>query len=194
MSQPPGKIDARKYCAKQAIYQAGLPLHIFPRLSEALNTSETNKNAVLMVDLQFFRSDEGRDMLSGSISGKLELNCQRCLSGLPYQLDTELNLQVLDKDKLEEAGDRELAEAELEVALSDQGSLDLLALLEDEIMLSLPIVIYHDELDCNQAYNALKKRASAAPEAETKQKPFAELQGLKEQLQQEKQKLKKLKD
>ena len=54
--------------------------------------------------------------------------------------------------------------------------MDLLGLLEDELILSLPLVAYHDELNCNEALVALKASAQNKPS------PFAELETLKVQM------------
>jgi uncharacterized protein len=110
------------------------------------------------------------------MQGSLHLSCQRCLQGVDYSLSSDFRVQVIDELKV--GGDRELAQDELEVVLGVEGKLDLFALVEDELILSLPVVVYHDEPDCNQVLVDLNSKAEQDIEA----KPFAELAELKKQL------------
>jgi len=172
----PEIIDVRKFFSQQAHIKASLPLNSLKRLEKYLNKAEEYCSLEIEVDLEFIQGDESMFILAGKMKGALFLSCQRCLQGVEYKLSTDFRVQVLDELKV--SGDRELAEDELEVVLSLEGKLDLLALVEDEVILSLPFVIYHDEADCNQVLVDLQvsSRQKIEPEA------FAELGVLKNQL------------
>jgi uncharacterized protein len=61
----------------------------------------------------------------------------------------------------------------------EQG-LDVLAVIEDELLLSLPLVPMHEEADCSDALNAYQhKREAEESAAEPTQNPFAVLAALK---------------
>jgi len=83
--------------------------------------------------------------------------------------DTEDELQI---------GQRELPENQDAVTMQEEG-LDVIALIEDELILSLPMVPMHADPACNQALNAL--RQGMDPVEEVRPNPFAVLAALKAQ-------------
>lgn len=172
----PEIIDVRKFFSQEAHLKTSLPLLSCKRLEPYLSKAEEFTESKIEVDLTFIKNDQGRYILSGEISSVLFLPCQRCLQGVEHNLSSEFSVQVLDE--LVASGDRELAEDELEVVLSFEGKLDLLALVEDELILSLPLVIYHDKVDCNPKLVSLQESGRQT----LKSKAFAELEVLKEQL------------
>ena len=178
----PEKIEVRKFFSRHAELNASLPLLVFNRLEQYVSHSEESAGAEIKVELVFNEDDGGRLIIQGSLEGKLPLACQRCLRTIEYKLLSEFRVQVLDE--LIESGDRELSKEELDVVLAREGKLDLLSLLEDELILSLPLVVYHDEQNCNEVLNEVNRKA----QQEGKLKPFAALEALKVQLQQEKDK------
>jgi len=100
-----------------------------------------------------------------TVEGELQLCCQRCLGGMawPVQVDSVLQPvrsgQPIPEDELE---DDEVDAIELD------GELDVLALVEDEILLALPIAPRHQVCDAPQ------------PEGGTsKESPFAALASLR---------------
>lgn len=99
------------------------------------------------------------------VAGTIHLMCQRCLGRLPYQVALESRLLLLD----EMAGG---AEAEIEDldAVAANPETDVWSLVEDEVLLALPMAPRHDDGDC-QAALADEKDAAASP--------FAVLAGLK---------------
>lgn len=187
MSEAPNSlnIDVRKYFSQQREYRGVLGLSQLPRLQALL--ADNGDSSDIRVDLQFEKNSQNECFITGTIEAELILVCQRCLGDLPYHLQTRLAVRVLEV--LQASGDRELEADELEVVLSEQGRLDLRALIEDEVILSLPIVSSHDAADCNQQLSAFRTSAEAQS-ADRQNKPFAALEALKEQLQAEKQKLK----
>ena len=44
----------------------------------------------------------------------------------------------------------------LEIVVCEDGELNLLAVVEDELIMSLPIVASHDSEQCNEAFSALR--------------------------------------
>jgi len=87
---------------------------------------------------------DGKHWLELSVSGVLVVQCQRCLEALEWPLQVS-NLLLLveegqdlpDDEMLEDAWD----------SLPASGRLDVLALVEDEALLNLPIAPRHD--DCS---------------------------------------------
>jgi uncharacterized protein len=71
---------------------------------------------------------------------------------------------------------QELPESRDAVTMTEDG-LDVVALIEDELLLSLPMIPMHDDPACNRVLNALKHGED--PAVESRPNPFAILAGLK---------------
>ena len=80
-----------------------------------------------------------------SISGEAGLTCQRCLGSMPYTVEVERTLYLA----------RNEAELERLDALPDSDAiqagetLSLVELVEDEVLLSLPLAPMHAEGECS---------------------------------------------
>jgi uncharacterized protein len=162
----PDQLDAVKLFARNGTIKAALPLTRLQRLTAALSDS----SAVVAVDLQFGLDAEGRGLLHGTLDVPVTVVCQRCLQQMPLQLHSRLALLVVEDEA-------ELQELEVEddaVALCE-GQLDLPALIEDELILSLPLVPLHDDTNCNAVLAAFKEAGSGK---EARPNPFAILAGL----------------
>ena len=108
--------------------------------------------------------EEGRDMLEVSLQGECTLRCQRCLGGLDFQVNLVSRLWLLPADKLDEAEENDEMDA-----IEAEPRLDVLALIEEELLLSFPLAPRHREDECVPATGGLQQKES----------PFAVLAGLK---------------
>jgi uncharacterized protein len=109
--------------------------------------------------------EDGRDMLEVSLQGVCTLKCQRCLGELDYPVDVVSRLWLLPADKLDDA---EEDDDEMD-AIEAEARLDVLALIEEELLLGLPFAPRHTEGECVPAASDLQQKAN----------PFAVLAGLK---------------
>jgi uncharacterized protein len=121
------------------------------------------------------RDPGGRPTLTLTLSGTVEVVCQRSLHPMAWKLGRE-TVVLLAKDQQEaDRWDREVEDAEVVVA--DQ-PLDAGTLLEDELLLSLPFAPLCDDPAC-----AIKIQRAAAGEqpvgAVEETSPFAALKGSK---------------
>lgn len=161
-------IDSLDFARNGQKINGEVPIAHLPRLLDVLD----NPQGVLSYTVQGVVDRQGRLALDVSISGSCQLRCQRCLNGLGYaiQLDTRLllrNQASLDALAENVAGGEE---EEFDSILAD-AHLDVLDLLEEEILLSLPIAPKHEFGDC-QATDGEDARKE-------KQHPFAVLAKLK---------------
>jgi uncharacterized protein len=104
------------------------------------------------------------DMLGISLQGSCTLRCQRCLGELDYPVDMTSRLFLLPAEKLDEVEDDDEVDA-----IEAEPKLDVLALIEEELLLSLPFAPRHPDGECASTTNGLQQKAS----------PFAVLAGLK---------------
>lgn len=128
-----GLIDGLQFARKAEVRQGWLNLANLPRLAEMPCSTEG-----LAYQVSGAVNAEGKPCLRVGISGLLQLVCQRCLGPLPHQVVVSVEL-VLSENlrEIEEADDdvnRVLATREMDVA----------PLIEDEVILSLPIVPRHE--------------------------------------------------
>ena len=109
--------------------------------------------------------EDGRDILELTLQGACTLRCQRCLGELEYPVNLVSRLWLLPADKLDEV---EEDDDEMD-AIEAEPRLDVLALIEEELLLDLPFAPRHTEGECVPAANDLQQKAN----------PFAVLAGLK---------------
>jgi DUF177 domain-containing protein len=104
-----------------------------------------------------------KSILQIVIKGEINLFCQRCLGKLVHALNLKSTLFLAENEKeLSYLDEDESAEGIL--ATSD---IDIIELIEDEIILSLPISPRHKENDCSakelaNSYTVEKKRPFSA--------------------------------
>ncbi len=132
-----------------------------PRLADML----VNQGGALTYKLTGLQEDN-RYMLSLEVHGMCRLRCQRCLEALSYPVKIAARLQLLPQDRLDEVNEADDVDG---IEASQQ--LDVLALIEDEVLLGLPFAPRHEEGVCSPAVNSLQQSAN----------PFAVLAGLKKQ-------------
>lgn len=167
----PERIDAVKLFARKGSINAVLPLARLQRFTDYLSGSAGH----VAVELLFGADEEGRRQLSGTLDTRVQVACQRCLHDLEVNLHCPLSMLVFDTE--DEVQD--LPKSRDAVTMPETG-LDVLALIEDELILSLPMVPMHADVACNQTLNALKQGADpVASLAETRPNPFAALAALK---------------
>lgn len=89
--------------------------------------------------------EQGRPWLHLEIRGALSLLCQRCLGPMEHVLVADSHLRLIrsgdawPEDELEEG-----SSVEVEDAIEAEESLDLMALVEEEIILDLPYAPMHE--------------------------------------------------
>lgn len=168
--QLPKQVNPRKLAAQGISINAKLPLDSLPRLLGILE----NDRGEIEVDLRFDRDEQGLYCISGSIKTIVDVVCQRCLETMSVALDCNVALAVVWDDV-----DARQLPKEYEPLVVGEDSLDLYEMVEDEILLSLPFVNYHEPAECKG-----KQRFSTNPKSEgevkaAKENPFGVLEKLK---------------
>jgi uncharacterized protein len=118
-----------------------------------------------------------RAVLDLSVSGHLVLECQRCLEPMQFEVHIANRLVLVRTDA--EADAEPIDDDETDVIVAPQG-LDVDALVEDEVLLSLPLVPKHQS--CNPG-RGMEVGKDDLAEPDDKQgagiRPFAGLAQLK---------------
>jgi uncharacterized protein len=134
-------IDSLEFARNAATLHGKIAVADLARLQDALHSSE----GVLEYVLAGGVNGHGRPVLHCEVKGELQLTCQRCLGGYKYPLVVRTDL-VLVKDEAALAESDN--EADTDAILADP-RMDVLALVEDEVLLALPISPMHPSADCD---------------------------------------------
>lgn len=177
----PKQVDVRKFVAADLSIDAREPLANFSRLAEMLEATDGD----VEVHLHFYTDLQGTKRIDGQVRATLMVLCQRCLKPLPLPIDTEFKAAVVWSD--EDAG---RLPKDLEPYIVGEEPQDVRDLIEDELIISVPYVSYHDEGTCvAEGYD--KAAELAEPEATTdaeaqagagksRENPFKVLEQLKD--------------
>ncbi|MDD2719930.1 MAG: YceD family protein [Gallionella sp.] len=157
-------IDSLDFARNGMQMDAEVPFAELSRLRDVLEDTQ----GVLRYSLKGAMDVQGSPVLDVSMSGLCHLRCQRCLQGMDYAIQYETRLILRNEAELDELQDDD---EEFDSILADP-NLDVLELLEEEILLSLPIAPRHELGACQAA-------ASESVRQEEKH-PFAVLEKLKQ--------------
>jgi uncharacterized protein len=146
----PRRLDLGALCRNADSLQGQCQQSALPRLAEGLFAAADEPppppvDWQAAGELRPVRGGEAEMWLTLHARTTVRLQCQRCLQPMPQLLDTQRRLRfVADED--EAARLDELSEDDV-LALHN-GRVDLLELVEDELILALPLVPRHE--DCPQ--------------------------------------------
>ena len=155
------KIDSVEFARAGEELAGSVPVSELSRLADSL----FDPAGMLQFELKGARDARERLRLHLKVDGSIDLQCQRCLGKLEFPVSTQTNLLVLTGEPAAES-----AEIEDLDGVPAAGDTDVWALVEDEVLLALPLAPRHAEGECSPA---LKQAGDAVVS------PFAALAGLK---------------
>ena len=145
------------------------PLSKLTRLSETLSSNEGFVTARLE-----FGQCVGFACLKGRISAMLSVECQRCLKPMQTRVTGSFKFALVNSED-----EFELLPEELEPYLIKGEEQSIIELIEDELLLSLPMVTVHEK-DCSDYMSKQNRKVKAAIQTEKEAlHPFAALKALK---------------
>ncbi|OGS98023.1 MAG: hypothetical protein A3K04_06810 [Gallionellales bacterium RBG_16_56_9] len=136
-------IDSLDFARNSREISGEVPVAEMPRLLDVLE----NPQGMLSYTVRGGLDKQGNPLLDAGIVGCCQLRCQRCLNGLDYAVQLDTRLLLRDQASLDALDD---AEEEFDSILAE-AHLDVLNLLEEEILLSLPIAPKHELGACQAA-------------------------------------------
>ena len=135
----PEQVDHRKLVSDRAILQGIIPLHRFSRLARLLENDDGNAQ----IRLEFRKGKKQQTLVVGKAQLEASLICQACLESLKIPLEVRVRLilvgSVQELLDLKQSEDGLVIDAEL---------VKLVDLLEDELIVSLPMVPRHNLGTC----------------------------------------------
>ncbi|MFQ5642366.1 MAG: YceD family protein [Thiogranum sp.] len=155
--EPVGLADAGRS------FRGEVPVSELMRLGPSLSSTD----GALRAELEFRRDERRIRILAGHIEGSVELVCQRCLKALRFPLEIDFRLGIVaDNDEIDRLPDG------YEPILATGEPLRTFDVIEDEVLLAIPLIPLHEGVDsCDSGY-------VNRPRAE-KENPFAVLEKLK---------------
>lgn len=171
----PKAADLRKLAQRGGHFDTTFAIKQLPRIAGAVVDGVGTVHAQLHLGI-----DEQRiRYLRGIIDCDTQLLCQRCMQAMPTKIHADVNLGIV----WDEIDAKQLDKSIDPLVVVEDELIDLNALVEDEILLNMPFVSYHEPEDCKgeQSYSFGSKDTEAAlKKAESQQEnPFKVLEQLK---------------
>lgn len=166
----PANIMLDKWADIGFTWSGSVPVSIFHRLSEQVSVDAVQEALQVQTTLQ---KSEGILWLAFEVMGQLVVPCQRCLDLMMVNVSGDYRLAILaDETQIDAI---QGAEYVLMDELDSGRMLPIKDLLEDELLLTLPLSPRHDE--CDMPIDMVDDE-----EEEVQENPFAALAALKGKL------------
>jgi len=162
----PKQIDVQRLVASEGLIEGNMACQADGRLAGMILGCESD----IQVSLAFGKRDDGGPGIEGRVQCTVSMQCQRCLEPVSVKLDCPVALGIITSES-----QADQLPGTVEPLIYGDGPVDLAELIEDELILALPIVPVHEQCD------SPVKQAGHADNQETvkKDSPFAVLKGLK---------------
>ena len=158
------RYQIQKEVSRGGYFQGKIEVGDLARLPEFLLSDQ----AEIAVGFNVSKSDYDSPMLEGRLETSLTVECQRCLEAMEIPLQIDFKLLV-------DADDDMVAESSLDTVYSEDGTIDIFEVVEDEIIIGLPLVIMHEDVACNEFWQTREE----GPGQAAKENPFSVLAKLK---------------
>ncbi|MBT5229459.1 MAG: hypothetical protein HOM11_04190 [Methylococcales bacterium] len=163
----PERINAKLFARTERGLNGQYAVQSFGRLNDIPQSA----GEVVAFEVEFSFAPNGHIQVKGHVSGTLQLMCQRCMQPFDYSVKTEFLLAVIESEHLAES----LPEQYEPYVVGDSEELQVQDLIEDELILALPIIPKHEH-DCIAKF----REKPPVEEPEERKNPFAVLETLKQ--------------
>jgi len=179
LSNKSGALRKVDFCAAPPYKGAGfLALEELPRLVQEVAVIEADDgfNWSLVTHFEKAPNGEPSQIVNLELNGQLHLVCQRCLQNFLFQMAEKRQFVLLPTEDQADAFPIEDDQREPLVASQH---FDLLETIEDEILLSLPLIPKHPEGVCVPSATFLDQDDGILAAQEKPQNPFNILKNIK---------------
>ena len=178
----PDRVDPYRLARAGTQLSGSIPASKFARLADEY----PGEHADVVVRLSFGVGEDGRHAVDGELETTLELTCQRCLEAFTFESRTTVALYV-ERDpasrtegsatsaREDDDGVTEPNAGGYETWLIEDETASLYTMIEDELLLGIPIMPVHPSAQCELAYSNVE---AAKIEPVRGPNPFAALKGL----------------
>jgi uncharacterized protein len=179
LSSDVGSLRKVDLCAHQAYKGYGfLGIRDLPRVAGGASTVETGDGFHWKLETYFEKSpgSEPRQFMNLDLKGQIRLVCQRCLKDCPVELSEGRRFALVGSE--DEANAFPIEDDQQEPLVASQ-HFDVLETIEDEILLSLPLIPKHPEGVCEAHASTFGADAGGSGALETRENPFNILKNMK---------------
>ncbi len=163
------RYQVQKEVTRNGCFEGEIPLAEARRLAELLHGGESDStDGQIAIRFEFLRNEYDIPTIKGRLETSLELECQRCLRAMEWPLKLDFKLMI-------DASDDIVGHSDEDTIYSHDGYIDIMELIEDELLLAIPLVATHEDRACNKNWQLADKKS----ETPARENPFAVLQQLK---------------
>lgn len=167
----PRQADLRKLAKREAHFNVHLNAANLPRFAGAIYEGK----GFVEAELHFGVNEEYLRYIQGKVYSEVEMVCQRCMEPVAVAISSDINLGIVsDEDK-----GRQLPKSMDPLIVAEDELMDLNEIVEDELLLSMPFVSYHEPDECSGKQNYEFSAGETKASAEGKENPFKVLEQLK---------------
>ena len=165
-----GSVPARVNHRKLATEKRKIEGTLSPKSLERLNDAVMGVNGEVEVSLSFRRGRNRSGLMVGSATARVLLECQNCMNEFEFVLEaTYRHNLVQDEEQLA------ALEEDLDGIVCPSEMVQIAELVEDELLLALPMVPRHEDGQCPSEDDQLDDYQAEDSEAGETYKPFAGL-------------------
>jgi uncharacterized protein len=163
------RYQVQREVAQNSCFEGEIALSELKRLGEMLHPAgEAEAAGKVLLDFCFSRNEFDVPMITGHLQTRLGLECQRCLQPLELPLELDFRLMI-------DASEELMRQSSDDTLYSVDGFVDIDEVVEDELILALPLVAMHEDTACNENWQV----SGSISDSAAKENPFAVLQQLK---------------
>ncbi len=152
-----------KELGQNSLFSGSFQLSQLSRLSSLVIAN----GAEIKLNFVFSTTAYHHPSITGHIDTELLVECQRCLEPMVHPVSLDFALLI-------DASDDDVKSFQMDTVYTDDGYLDLFEVIEDELILALPVISMHDDPTCNKHW-----QPDSVEQVVEKNNPFSVLETLK---------------
>jgi uncharacterized protein len=154
----------QKESSRRSYHEGVIALEGLNRLTGMLKSDQ----AEISVKFGFSDSEYDRPVVKGHVLAELAIECQRCLKSVVQSVELDFELLI-------DAPDHVVQASGIDTLYSEDGAIDIFEVVEDELILGLPLVASHESESCNEYWHV----SDNVQEEAERESPFLVLEKLK---------------
>jgi len=135
----PEKVNAFRFAELGTSLQGMLFIKDMPRL----NSSLVDDKGEVIVSMTFGVDEQSIPIVKGNVTAEVTLQCQRCMEPFIYDIIDRFQFGIVATEQ-----EAELLPKQYDPVLTEEGMLLVRDMIEDGLIVSLPIVAMHNEQEC----------------------------------------------
>lgn len=172
----PIQVDPVRFAEMAVDLHGKLLLKDLPRIAPSLFVAEGEVDASMHFDID----RQKIRYVTGHVQATLTLQCQRCMEPFTHEISADFNDAIVSSE--EEA---KKLPAHYDAVMMQEGNLNVHDMIEDELLINLPIVFMHDPENCKVHLPVMVLGDKDALAKAEKENPFKVIESLKVKPKQE---------